>query len=65
VRRMTSNLGLAFQIADSQALLGDWSETFRSAEELEAVTADDVRRVAEKYLVERNRTVAVLRRPEP
>jgi len=65
VRRMTSNLGLAFQIADSEALLGDWSETFRSAEELEAVTPEDVRRVAEKYLVERNRTVAVLRRAEP
>jgi predicted Zn-dependent peptidase len=65
VRRLTSNLGLAFQIADSEAVLGDWSETFRSAEELEAVTAEDVRRVAEKYLVERNRTVAVLRRPEP
>jgi predicted Zn-dependent peptidase len=65
VRRMTSNLGLAFQIADSQALLGDWSETFRSAEELDAVTADDVRHVAEQYLVEHNRTVAVLRRPQP
>jgi predicted Zn-dependent peptidase len=65
VRRMTSNLGLAFQIADSQTLLGDWSETFRSAEELDAVTADDVRHVAEQYLVEHNRTVAVLRRPQP
>ena len=62
VRRMTSNLGLAFQIADSEALLGDWRETFRTAERLNAVTVEDVRRIAEEYLVERNRTVAVLDR---
>jgi predicted Zn-dependent peptidase len=64
VRRMTSNLGLAFQIADSEALLGDWRETFRSSDRLAAVTAEDVRRVAAAYLVEHNRTVAILARPE-
>ncbi|MGD2045781.1 MAG: pitrilysin family protein [Gemmatimonadota bacterium] len=65
IRRMTSNLGLAFQIADSEALLGDWHETFRTSERVDAVTAEDVRRVAAEYLVERGRTVAILRRPEP
>jgi len=65
VRRMTSNLGLAFQIADSKALLGDWRETFRSSELIAAVTPEDVRRAAAEYLVESNRTVAVLRRGEP
>ncbi len=65
VRRIASNLGLAFQVADSEALLGDWRETFRSAERIAAVTAEDVRRVAADYLTETNRTVAVLRRPEP
>jgi predicted Zn-dependent peptidase len=64
IRRMTSNLGLAFQIADSEALLGDWRETFHTPEALGAVTAEDVRRVAEEYLIERSRTVAVLRRVE-
>ena len=64
VRRMTSNLGLAFQIADSRALLGDWRETFRASERLEAVTAEDVRRIAAEYLVQSNRTVAALKRPE-
>lgn len=63
VRRMTSNLGLAFQIADSESLLGDWRETFRSSELLEAVTAEDVRRIAASYLVDENRTVAVLEKP--
>lgn len=65
VRRMTSNLGLAFQIADSRALLGDWRETFRSTDRIEAVTAEDVRRIAAQYLVQANRTVAVLARAEP
>jgi predicted Zn-dependent peptidase len=65
VRRMTSNLGLAFQIADSQSLLGDWRETFRLSEQLESVSAEDVRRVAAEYLVAANRTVAVLRRRAP
>ncbi|MDA0328855.1 MAG: pitrilysin family protein [Gemmatimonadetes bacterium] len=63
VRRIQSNLGLAFQIADSEALFGDWRETFRSAERLNAVTADDVRRVAAQYLRGENRTVATLVRP--
>jgi len=64
VRRLTSNLGLAFQIADSRALLGDWRETFRQADRLAAVTAEDVRWVAAEYLIQSNRTVAVLKRPE-
>jgi len=64
VRRISSNLGLAFQLAGSEALEGDWRATFRASEELRAVTADDVRRVAAEYLVERNRTVAVLERAE-
>jgi predicted Zn-dependent peptidase len=61
---MTSNLGLAFQIADSQALLGDWRETFRVSERIAAVTPDQVRGIAALYLVLSNRTVAVLSRPE-
>jgi predicted Zn-dependent peptidase len=60
VRRIASNLGLAFQIADSETLEGDWRATFRTSLRLAAVTADDVRRAAADYLVERHRTVAVL-----
>ena len=65
VHRLSSNFGLAFQIAESAAVFGDWRETFRTAERLAAVTAEDVRRVAAKYLVRSGRTVAVLVRPEP
>jgi hypothetical protein len=60
VLAIASNLGLAFQIADSETLEGDWRATFRTSLRLAAVTADDVRRAAADYLVERHRTVAVL-----
>lgn len=60
VRRLQSNFGLALQLANSASLFGDWRATFRSTERLKAVTPGDVRRVAERYLTETNRTVAVL-----
>lgn len=65
VRRMTSNLGLAFQLAESTSLEGDWRETFRGAERLRELKPEDVRLAAARYLTEQNRTVAVLRREEP
>lgn len=64
VRRIHSNLGLAFQLADSETLEGDWRATFRVSERLRSVGAEDVRRVADLYLTSRNRTVAVLGRRE-
>ena len=64
VRRLTSNLGLAFQLAESQSMLGDWRETFRNTARLTGVTADDVRRVAAEYLTRERRTVATLVRRE-
>lgn len=64
IRRMQSNLGLAFQLAESQSLFGDWRETFRVAEDFLEVDADAVRRVARSYLTESNRTVATLGRED-
>jgi len=64
VRRIDSNLGLAFQLADSESLTGDWRSTFRQSAHLRDVTAEDVRRVAAAYLVQTNRTVAVLVRKD-
>jgi predicted Zn-dependent peptidase len=64
VRRLQSNLGLAFQLADSESLFGDWRETFRATEHLRVVTAEDVRRVAAAYLTADRRTVATLVRGE-
>ena len=63
VRRLQSNLGLAFQLADSESLFGDWATTFKSAELMTEVVRDDVRRVARRYLNIENRTVGILQRP--
>jgi predicted Zn-dependent peptidase len=64
VRRIEANLGLAFQLADSESLAGDWRWTFQEAARLSAVTAADVRRVAAQYLTPTHRTVATLVRAD-
>lgn len=64
-RRLSSNLELAMQIADSEGSLGDWRETFRLSRRLLEVTPEDVRRVARKYLVPAGRTVATMVRGAP
>lgn len=63
VRRLASNIGLAFQLAESVALHDDWQETFRAGADLAAVTPEDVSRVARTYLTQENRIVAVLEGP--
>jgi len=60
VRRVQSKLGLAFQLAESESLFGDWRDTFQRSEAFGDVTAEDVQRVAATYLTEGNRTVATL-----
>ena len=62
VRRLQTNFGLALQLAGSASLFGDWRSTFRFEERMAAVTANDVRRVAARYLRADNRTVATLLR---
>lgn len=58
VRQLRSNQGLATQLADYQRLHGDWRELFRYLDEIEAVTAEDVQRVARETFRPANRTVA-------
>jgi predicted Zn-dependent peptidase len=64
VRRLQSNLGLAFQLVESEAFFGDWRETFRRSELLRSVTPEDVKRVVTRYFTRENRTVATLVRTE-
>jgi predicted Zn-dependent peptidase len=58
IRSLGSNLGIAFQIALGQLYYGDFHANFRSFERIKKVTAEDVQRVANKYLTASNRTVA-------
>jgi predicted Zn-dependent peptidase len=65
IRRLQSNLGLAFQLAGSVALWDDWRETFRLTRRLQGVRPPDIQRVAREYLTRSNRTVATLIRADP
>ena len=60
-RRLENNMSLLIQLAFSEALL-DWEEINEGPAKYEAVTADDIKRVANKYFNETNRSVAIYRR---
>lgn len=60
IRGLRNNMGMAQQLARYQQLWGDYGELFREIERINAVTPKDVQRVANKYFVRNNRTVAVL-----
>ena len=60
LRSLRNNFGLANNIAQWQTLFGDWRELFRYVDRIDAVTAEDVRRVAGETLVAKNRTVGMI-----
>jgi len=60
IRGLRSNQGLANQLAFYQTLYGDWSELMRSVERIDAVTKEDILRVAKKTFVPTNRTVGMI-----
>ncbi len=57
LRGLQSNRGLANRLAYYQAVLGDWRIMQTHLDKIDAVTAEDVRRVAKKYFTATNRTV--------
>ncbi len=61
VRSLNSNMGLALGFAESHAQRGSWKESFNALEALEAVTLDDLQRVAQTYFVKNNRTVGMIK----
>ena len=65
IRRLDDNAGLAQMLATYYASYGDWRKLFTSIDELNRVTAEDVLRVAQQYLVLPSRTVAYLAQPGP
>ena len=55
--------GVATELGQYQYVFGDWREFGKGAARYLAVTADDVTRVARKYLVDTNLTLLTLRAP--
>ncbi|MBL9141404.1 MAG: insulinase family protein, partial [Phycisphaerae bacterium] len=56
-RRLQSNFFLMIQLAFAESM-GDWSEINKEAAKIQAVTAEDVKRVANEYFSPSNRSVA-------
>lgn len=57
LQQMKSHSRMAALLTYAEVILGDWRELFRQMEKIKAVTADDVQRVARKYLIKKNRTI--------
>ena len=63
IRQLDSNSGMAGALASYYVNYGDWRKMFTCIDEIDKVTADDVQRVARKYLVPDTRTVAYTIQP--
>jgi len=58
IRKLASNAGLASELCSYYVAYGDWRKLFTELDDYDKVTADDVERVANTYLVKEHRTVA-------
>jgi predicted Zn-dependent peptidase len=57
LRSLRSNMGLAQELASSQAITGDWHNVFKEIREISAVKPEQVQAMAKKYFTRKNRTV--------
>ncbi len=62
LRYLKSNSGLARMLTSYQSLIGDWRYLVGYEQQIEKISAEDLRAVAEKYFAPTNRTVVELER---
>ena len=60
LRALDSNMGMARQLAEYDAKTGSWRNMFAELQKLEAITPEDIQRVAQKTFTAENRTVGRL-----
>ena len=60
IRDLRDNLEFAEKLALYQQIYGNWREVFRELDKINAVTPEDIQRVARKYFIKTNRTVAAI-----
>ena len=63
LRTLDSNMGMARLLAEYQAKTGDWRNMFEELKKLEAITPEDIQRVAQKTFTAENRTIGRLLPP--
>ena len=64
VNQLNSRQGMAIQLAGYETAYGDWRQLFKELDQINAVTAQDIQRVAREYLSGTNRTVGYIRTKE-
>ena len=62
-RQLATNEGLAETLSFFEAIAGDWRYLADHRRQIASITAEDVRQVAQRYLVPSNQTVVRLERP--
>jgi predicted Zn-dependent peptidase len=60
IRSLEDNAQMAGGLAFWQAMTGDWRNLFRQLDKINGVTAEDIRRVAQKTFTRNNRTVGLI-----
>ena len=60
IQGLEGNGGMAGQLCWAEMILGDWRALFHQLDAIDAVTVDDVQRVAGEIFHKSNRTVAVI-----
>ena len=60
LRSLDSNSGMASLLTEYEAKTNNWRNVFEELKAIEAVTAEDVQRVAQSTFVPSNRTVGKL-----
>ncbi len=57
INELSSRQGMAIQLAAYETAYNDWERLFTELDAINAVTAEDILRVANEYLTDKNRTV--------
>jgi predicted Zn-dependent peptidase len=60
IRSLADNAGMAGQLTLYQEITGDWRNLFKQLDQINAVTANDIKRVANEVFVNANRTVGTI-----
>lgn len=60
LRSLTSNMGMAQSLLEYEVKTGSWRNLFREIDQIEAVTVQDIQRVAQATFVPQNRTIGRL-----